>query len=128
METWKPNRNLIKAIVDLLQLLGVEHEGGVSHQVLGSLDIVVLVTREDLEHPADDSDNLQGLHLGRGDVLGLLNQQAEVDRGGDNQQEHQTGVHGVQGLIREEVAGHCLDVKHWKERTQPPHLLKRESS
>ena len=78
LETWKPKENLIQAIVDHLHLLGVEHEGGVSHQVLGSRDGVVLVTREDLEHPADDSDNLQGLHLGRGDVLGLLNQQAYI--------------------------------------------------
>ena len=63
LETWKPNENLIKAIVDLLQLLGVEHEGGVSHQVLGSLDEVDLAKREDLEHPADDSDNLKGFTL-----------------------------------------------------------------
>ena len=79
LETWKPNENLIKAIVDLLQLLGVEHEGGVSHQVLGSLDSVVLVTREYLEYPADDSDNLQWLHLSSGDVLGLLNQGSSRD-------------------------------------------------
>ena len=59
------------------------------------LDGVVLVLREDLEHPADDSENLQGLHLGRGDILGLLNQPAEVDRGGENQQEHQAGVHSA---------------------------------
>ena len=41
---------MIKAIGDLLQLLEVEHEGGVSHQVLRTLDGVVLVTREHLEH------------------------------------------------------------------------------
>ena len=65
---------MLNLIVDLLQLLEVEHEGGVSHQFLGCLDGVILVTREDIEHPADNSDNLLGLQLGRGDVLGLLNQ------------------------------------------------------
>ena len=41
---------------------------------------------EDFEYPEDNFDNLLGLHLGRGDVLGLLTQPAEVDGGGDNQQ------------------------------------------
>ena len=86
METCELKENMINAIGDLLQLLEVEHEGSVSHQVLRTLDGVVLVTREDLEHPTDNCDNLLGVHLGRGDVLGLLNQPAEVDGGGDNQQ------------------------------------------
>ena len=76
METCESKENRIKAIGNLLQLLEVEHEGGVSHQVLRTLDGVVPVTRKDL----------LGVHLGRGDVLGLLNQPVEVDGGGDNQQ------------------------------------------
>ena len=96
----EPKENLLNVIVDLLQLLEVEHEGDVSHQVLGCLDGVVLVNREDLVHLADDSDNLLGLQLGIGDVLGLLNQPAEEDELGANQQGHQAGVHGVRRLIR----------------------------